>query len=208
MRIDIDLDVSEFDRDADTYIRKDWSDGIVAGLNRWARVTQLRLQTAMLRVFDRPVPFTAQGASFLPARNDGVRDPAVLITIMRQQAQWLELEIFGGERVAGDYATTSRGVLIPGPDAKVDRYGNLPRDFLSKALARKRVGWAPSRQQPGSLLLIEEIPGQSSKLLALLVPEIDYKPRFDFYGVVGESAAADLGPIIADELSRSLAAGD
>lgn len=55
------------------------------------------------------------------------------------QAQYLELQIDGGIRRAGDYGTTKGGPIVPGNGARVNRHGNLPRGYVARMMQRRDV---------------------------------------------------------------------
>jgi hypothetical protein len=90
--------------------------------------------------FDQPTRFTLDAFGILPADATGVRDPSAIVILKPIQAEYLGLEIDGGIRRAGDYATTKTGSLVLGPDAPVDAYGNLPRDDVGRVLAEPSSG--------------------------------------------------------------------
>lgn len=51
------------------------------------------------------------------------------------QASYLDVQIEGGVRKAGDPGATKQGPLVPGPDAKLDLYGGLVLRLVSKMRA-------------------------------------------------------------------------
>jgi len=119
-----------------------------------------------------------------------------------QQEQYLNLEILGGIRQAGDYATTVGGPLIPERDATLDSYGNLPRGWVSQELKVPGVRWAVVGSQHETYLVDRMADGQT-EWLAHIVPEATYQAKFDFYGIVEAAIAADFEPAFADALERA-----
>lgn len=91
----------------------------------FAASARKRLSELTARHFDRPTPFTAAAFRYRLLRGEA---PAALVYVLPLQARYLGLQVFGGDRVTGDYGTVSRGVLLPGRDAVLDAYGSLPRD--------------------------------------------------------------------------------
>src|SRR5690606_9968945 len=123
--------------------------------------------------------FTMQGFKVLYANPQDPRDPSALITLMPRQASYLDVQIEGGVRRAGDPGTTKKGPLVPGPDAMLDRHGSLGRGFVSKMLTDPDVFWATLNDQKKPTLYRRN--GDDLEVLAMIVDEAEYDPIFDFY---------------------------
>ncbi|MCF7728668.1 hypothetical protein [Sulfitobacter sp. M22] len=57
----------------------------------------------------------------------------------KDNAQYVVKAVTGGVRTTGDPATSKLGVLIPGPAAKKNKFGNLSRRFIANQLKRPDV---------------------------------------------------------------------
>lgn len=65
-------------------------------------------------------------------------DLEAIVGAKRIQGEYLSKAIYGGQRTAGqDYATGSEYIVVPGRSAKLNQYGNLPRNWLR---AQGKVG--------------------------------------------------------------------
>lgn len=189
LEIQFDVDTSSYSTSVETWMDEVWTPRAAEVVNIVARAVQRRLQAATNQVFDRPTPFTQNAFGLFPASGRHA-DPDALVFVYDQQAQYLRDEIMGGERVAGDYATTKAGPLIPLPGANLNGYGNLPRNFIAQAIARKAFWFRP----PGARgpLLAQHEGGKSLSFLAEIIPQAHYEPRLDFYGIVLAEAVRDL----------------
>lgn len=90
-----------------------------------AQRTRLHVIEAMPAYLDRPTPFTLSGIGVQKSK-PGTAEPFAEVNVMPKTARYLRYQIHGGTKVAGDCATTQHGVLIPGPEAPRNGYGNLP----------------------------------------------------------------------------------
>lgn len=145
-----------------------------------------RLREVAAEVLDRPKPFTVDALKYRPLPGDA---PAALVYVLPTAARYLVRQVFGGEREPGDYGTVSRGILVPGRDAVLDRYGNLPRDQVSQAEA-EGGRWSPTRN--GAQILV--LPGRDRPRVIAAAEDIaHYEPRLPFYDVV-EEVVRERGP--------------
>lgn len=176
LKIKLAFDQKTYD---DTVARfdADMTTGLVSAVNAAAEAARDAVRAEMLSVFDRPTPYTLQGVALYEAtpRSDG-GDPSALVFLLDDQAAYLELEIAGGPRAAGDYATTRLGPLVPGPAAPRDGFGGLPRGFVASALADPTVSWVTLK--PGEPpALVRKVKGQPLEVLALIATKTHYAPR-------------------------------
>lgn len=150
LQIELAYDPGTYDRAIDSYDAAVLQAGMVEAVNRTAAAVQTALQRAMLDALDRPKPFTVGGVMVFRAtpRYDG-GDPSAKVFLTGTVAEYLELETFGGGRVAGDVATTKLGPLISGPAAPRNAFENLLRDFVASALQDPDVVWVTLK--PGRL---------------------------------------------------------
>lgn len=117
---------------------------LVESVNSIAEAAQLHVTEALPVHLDRPTPFTRKAIGVKQAR-PGARDVLAEVDVLSLQARYLALEIFGGVRKAGDYATTKLGPLIPGKDAPRNAYGNLPRGYVQRVMQQPGVRWVKLR---------------------------------------------------------------
>lgn len=179
--VTLEFDRTAFDNATDSFVNRDVQAALIDAVNFTATRVQGALRAEMMRVFDRPTPFTLMGVNVWRARPTDGGDPTAIVFLMDRQAAYLALEIEGGTRRAGDVATTRLGPLVPGPAAQKDSFGNLPRGYVQAALQDPNVAWVTLR--PGEPpVLIRHVPGQRVEILASIIEEAHYEARLDFYG--------------------------
>ena len=201
LKIELAYDAGPYDRAIDSYDAAVLQAGMVDAVNRTASAVAEALRRGMLDAFDRPKPFTVAGVRTFKAtpRYDG-GDPSALVFLADTQAAYLELEIFGGDRVAGDVATTKLGPLVPGPAAPRDAFGNLPRGYIAQAVQEPDVAWITLKAgEPPALVRT----GRDGRLeiLALIVEREHYDEKFDFYGIAEQTALEVLPGAVRDAFS-------
>jgi len=208
--IDIEMDLPDFMTGVHDYISNTVQPAIAAGLTAAAEAVREELTAELLQSIDDPTPFTQRAIAVMPAKARPGSEPDAIVFVMDRQAEYLQLQIDGGVRRAGDYATAKVGSIVPGPHAQLDQYGNLPRDFIQQALADPHVGWTTMRKGAGYTALVRNVPGGRPQLLAFIMPEIEYEPRFDFYGIAvrsaGEHIPTEVGKAIDAAVRRAEAA--
>lgn len=205
MSIDLELDFSEYDQDVDGYVVDVLRPAIATGITAAANLVKDALIEAAGRNFDRPNAFTLKGFNVLPASVTS-DDPAALISIMPMQAEYLSIQIDGGVRRAGDPGTTASGPLVPGPDAKLDRHGNLPRGYIKRQLADPDVFWTTLGVSDKPALVRRD--GDELKILALIVEQTEYEKRFDFFGIVQAGAEQYLAAEVSNALTAATRSSD
>ena len=193
LKIDITFDRAAFKRDADSYVSGPFTDGTIGILNGAAEAGQRALVQSMPGVFDEPTPFVLESVRIYKAtrRTDG-GTPSAMVFVTDEAAAFLDVEITGGVRRAGDAGTTRLGPLVPGPAAPRDRFGNMPRGFVSAAMAEPNVAWVTLK--PGAPpALVRRVPGKRLEVLAVIAEETHYEARWDFYGILTRAVAAYVG---------------
>lgn len=200
MRIDLEYDLDDFSSQVDSYIDGTIRPALAEGLNAAAVLVEQDMIEELGRSFDRPNPFTLNAFGIMPATNRPGKDPDAVLFIQPIQAAYLDVQIDGGVRRAGDYATTKAGPIVPGPDARLDPYGNLPRGYVKRMAQRDDTFWTTLgvSDKPA---LVQRGAGDELKVLALIVDEIDYGQAFDFFDVVGVSA----GKHVPEQVGKALA---
>lgn len=180
----IELSITDTGADDSEYVRSVLAPAMRDGVNDVAERAAEAANLATEQLFDRPNPFTRRSFAVMKAQLGN--DPSALVYVREIQAEYLELQIEGGIRRAGDYATSRLGPIVPGPHGARDAFGNLPRGYIRKQMQDPHVAWVNLRPDQPPMLIRRE-PGKQMEVLAIIVREIDYAPRFDFYGIV-ESA--------------------
>jgi hypothetical protein len=115
-------------------------------LTRTAQIAKREVEAEMPRVFDRPTRWSLNSLRLIPAKKDRL----VARVEMKNEAdksapatKWLNPEIEGGPRPdkASERNLRSKGRLpagkfiVPGKGAKLDRFGNMAKGAITKALS-------------------------------------------------------------------------
>ena len=185
LTIEFTLDEAHYESGVDRTMRDGVRPGLVDAVNAVADLVRRRLERAVVEIFADPVAYTRHAFGTFRA-NPGDEDPAASVFVYPQQARYLALEVFGGDRQAGDYGTVPGGVLIPGQDAPLDGHGNLPRDSWI------RLG--PDMNE----VLVQHDTGGRIEILAEVVPETHYQALFDFFGIAGAEVLDTMPAAIAE----------
>lgn len=134
-----EADLEDFERDQIPF-------AAALTLTRTAQKVEQRLVSEMRTIFDRPTPWTLKSLRVFPA----TKERLVARVWMRDSAdkaapatKWLSPEIYGGARKdkRTEVMLKYKGLLpegsfvVPGAGAQLDRYGNISRGQLTKALS-------------------------------------------------------------------------
>jgi len=204
----------------------------VVALTRTAKDAREAAREEMRRVFDRPTPYSLNAFEVKPATK------ADLSAQVRQKVglggssprHWFHPEVFGGPRTAKAFesALAARMGLpigstffVPGPAAKLDRYGNLSggqlgqilsdvgarRDAAQNATAKSRKRNKRERYKifgrPGSSRFIYLGSGRDMRIALVAVTRAPvYAARFDFFGATERAAIAAFPNRLAEALDR------
>lgn len=189
LRTHIEVDTSAFRREAHAFVDRVVAPAFVDTINAAAIEAKKALVQAMPQYMDRPTPFTLDAIGVLPA-TPTAREPGALVYVKGQQARYMTYEIDGGTRGPGDYGSTPEGPIVPGPDAALDAYGNLPESYLSQQEAMGAVWVTLKPGEPPAL--IRDVGGRT-EYLAFIVHELTYDPpRFPFYDVLASAVVQAL----------------
>ena len=207
----------------------------IVAANRIGREIVLALQAEMDRVFDRPTPWAKRGVRQLLATKS---NPVFEIWIEEfggkgiPQAKFLAAEIEGGPRRHKRFerALILKGLMpsncfaVPGRQAPLDAYGNVPGSFIVRMLSDlqafgevgyranrvgKRKGWRKTNYffvpKPGSHLkpgVYWHMPHGMLGVVFTFVPSFSYTARFDFEGVGRQAFHRHAARIVAEEFNR------
>lgn len=117
--------------------------------------------------FDRPVAFTKRSAAIKPATRAKLISTVFIKDI---QAAYLEKQEEGGRR-----QPKKRYIPVPSA-ARLDRFGNMPKGYVSAAVARRDVFQGTVNGVTG----VWERKGRKLSLLINYATDADYNPRFNW----------------------------
>jgi hypothetical protein len=149
-------------------------------INDTAKDVKQAIDDEIVKVFDRPTPFTQKAVGITYANK---RTLTAKVFIKDIQLRYLRLEIEGGTR-----RPARRALLIP-DKVGVNQYGNLPRNKVKQLLARADT----FSGQVGGVAGIWQRTGRGLKLLIAYAGQAQYKRRLDFYGIGKRVVAKRIG---------------
>ena len=213
---------------------------IATALSRTAVQVRDKMRQEMVRTLDRPTPYTINSLYTVPATADRLEakvrfkdDRAV--SSGTPATYYMTPNVEGGQRRAKglEKALRTVGVLpdgwlvVPGPGAVLDSYGNVSRGQIVQVLSQLRItivagstrnmafgkaSIAAQRKAGGRYFVMKpggkaapgvyqrEFMGSNITPVLLFVRSATYRKRFAFYDQ-GQSAAA---PILTAEIERSV----
>lgn len=203
-------------------------------LTRTARIAKAEVEKEMRSVFDRPTRWTLNSLRLFPAKKTKLearvwmKDEAVKSS---PATRWLNPEIEGGPRQdkASESNLRRRWILpagkyiVPGKGAKLDRFGNITKGTITKALSgvggfsesgfsanatgskrSRRKGNAKRyfviRRGNTSIGIAERTSRTQMHVLLAFVSRPTYKRRLDFYGIGDKVVKRHL----ADEFRKAM----
>lgn len=185
---------------------------VALGINDVAGQIRDAEQSGLERDLDRPAPFTKRGLTVSRATK---RKPVGVVGFKRVQAEYLALQATGGTRRA-----KRRAVVVP-VNQRLNKYGNMPKGALKRALAKPDVfsgtvkGVAGVWQRPkrgkrrtkhGAQMGRTGTVGKRKglKLLAAYESSVKYSPRLKFVPRARKLATREIGPAIAKGLRQAV----
>lgn len=145
MKIDCNVDLSKFTSRLDEIGKKQIPFAAAKALNRTARRATDALKSSMKQNFSQPTAWTLNSTFIVPATMATLEATVKLKDNSSglkaaPPSVYLAPQVFGGVRQAkrGELMLQRKGILatgsyyVPGPDAKLDSYGNMSRGQLSQ----------------------------------------------------------------------------
>ena len=181
-------------------------------LTRTAKAVEKDVRVEMQRVFDNPTPYTIKGTYTKPAKKAklfaevGLKD-ASEAGKGGNARDYLQPQIYGGKRKLkrSERSLRSRGhlssseMMVPGRGAKLNKYGNINKQQVVKAMSNVR-GHFDSQQDskgagkyfwlPGQGIFFRR--GKQIKAFLVIARNIRYKKRFDFHKFAARRAGVHL----------------
>lgn len=161
-------------------------------LTKTAQQAQKDVSNALPEIFDKPNPFTRRGIGWERADKYTLR---AKVFIKPKVAEYIRKQITGGT-----YLPKHRVLALPA-DAQRDQYGNVRRAWVKRMRARKDVFSGTVQGIPG----LWQRQGKGVRLLLAYEPKAEYKPIFDFVGIVKASVARNLARNVGDAVRRAIA---
>lgn len=191
-------------------------------LTRIAQAVKSSIESEMPRAFDSPTRWTLNSLRMQAARKNDLK---AIVAVKDRAARgnpalfWLAPEVYGGGRQdkRAEFALKTAGLLpsgmqaVPGRAAKLNRFGNMTKGAIAKAVQGAQAAEAEQEQDGRTKYFVMRkqgkpigIAGRFSKsrmgtVLAFVDPA-RYQPRLDFFGTANKAVAA----VYRHEFERAL----
>lgn len=136
-------DQQRFERRLDALVRQETPFAIAVALTKTAKDAQAEVERRMPVLLDKPTTFTKRGVGISPARK---ARPVAQVFVKRIQAQYLRIQSTGGVR------KPRKKVLIHPAGIRKNKFGNIPRTAVGRAMARSDTFVASGRDPRASHL--------------------------------------------------------
>lgn len=168
-------------RGVDRFVDRQMPFALATALTATARDVEKNVNKRIERGFDRPTAFTKRAVFVKPATKSRFE---ASVGIKDRQAAYLGIQETGGTRTP-----QGRALVLPSA-ARVNRYGNIPRGAVARALSRADTFSGTVRGVSGIWQRVRSRGGPKLKLLYAYEPSASYTPRFNFAGTAAKTAEA------------------
>lgn len=159
-------------------------------LNKVAQRAVEALADEVESVFDRPSKFTLRAFATKPSTRY-TQESTVFIRDL--QSKYLKLQIDGGRRKKGDYATSPRaGIITPGKDGRRSALGGVPRGAVKRQMANKSRYWVGKYKNREGVWERFGRGGRKLRIAEGFQQRATYKKAFRFHDVVKRVALKHL----------------
>jgi hypothetical protein len=203
--LQMSVDTRAIERELNSLATSQLPFAVALGINEVAGQIATAEKSALSGDFDRPTPFTQRGLFVSRATK---RRLTGVVGFKRIQAEYLERQASGGTRKA-----KRRAVVVP-VGIKLNKYGNMPKNAIKRALARPDTfsgtvaGVSGVWQRPKRGVRRAGGVGTKGKtglkLLATYHSSVKYSPRLKFDTRAYKRAERDIGPAIARALTHAV----
>lgn len=211
--LQMSVDTRAIERRLNSVAKSQLPFAVALGINDVAGQIKEAEETALARDLDRPAPFTKRGLAVQRATK---RKLSAAVGFKRIQADYLALQATGGTRRA-----KRRAVVVP-VNQRLNKYGNMPKGALKRALAKPDVfsgtvnGVAGVWQRPKRSKRRTKSGGYGSgrvgtvgarkglRLLAAYEDAVKYSPRLKFVPRSHRLASRTIAPAIAKRLEYAV----
>ena len=126
---------------------------------------------------DRPTPFTKKAFAIKPARKQDFKTGRIFSRLFIKDAQekYLRFAIEGGTR-----RPKNRAIVVPGQATRLNRYGNLSRNFIKNMLAKPNVFTTTIN---GTGAIVQRMRSGILKTLVIFTSSASYEKRLPFFEI-------------------------
>ena len=219
--ITVRADVDKLSRSLKAFAQKQLPFATAQALTATARIVADAQKKNMVKVLDRPAPFTLSSIRVTPATKGSLK---ASVFMMDRAARYMEPFLNGGL-----HTLNSRAVLAP-KNVPLNSFGNIPAGLLARLKSRPDIfigavtfhdgqkisgvwqmppaATATMRKENGKRISRAALPGghrKGWKLLIRFSDPIPVKQRLDWFGVAERTARASFTVELNAALGRALA---
>ena len=185
----IDSDIKAIAKKLNDIEKKQLPFATAKALTATVKGAQEAAKKGMVRKLDRPTPFTLRGVAVERATKQSQRARVFIKDI---QAEYLDLQITGGTRLP-----RRRAILVPA-NVRLNKYGNMPRNKISKLLDKPNVFSAEGG-------IYQRYKRKQPKLLVSYADKVNYGVKYPFYKIVSGSVKRNIRQNFRDALREAMA---
>jgi hypothetical protein len=185
--LSIRSEVAAFLRGLDRTVTRQMPFVVAKALTLTAGEMKGNTRRRMVRIFDRPTPYTLNGLFVSPATK---RRPRAIVGFKDRQAKYLLLEERGGVRLPA-----GKALAVP-VRARLNRYGSMSRTYIRRAIARPDTFTGQVRGHAG---VWQRLPNGGLRMLVSFQKRTKYQPRLKFEDGA-EKTATRRFPVIFDRV--------
>jgi len=200
MQLSISDNIDKVAKGLDKTARKQIPFAVAQTLTKLAYEASQEEKKQAPRHIDRPTPYTVKGFRY---RRANKRNLEALVFI--QDRDYMRYTVHGG------HAKPKRAALVhPASNTKLNKYGNLPRRYVSKALANKAKffsGIPQGMEGQDNAGIWQRYGGKRNpriRMVAQWKGGRRYQAQFPFYEIAGQLVAGRANRIFNQQLERAL----
>ena len=118
------------------------------------------------------------------------------VFVHKIQSRYLEYQVYGGTR-----APKRRANVVPGVRTRLNKYGNLPRGYIQKQVAREDTHTATINGLRG---IWQRMKSGRLKLLVVFTGAANYRPLYPFFQISDQIVRRELPKQINKSVRRAI----
>ena len=203
MQLSISSNIKKVQRGMDKAARKQIPFAIAQTLTKLAYEAMQEEKTQPPRHIDRPTPFTAKGYRYKKA-NKKTLTALVYVDKADTERKYMQFPIHGGTAKA-----KRRALIHPTANTKLNKYGNMPRNYAKKVLAKPKFFSGVPRGMEGqdNAGIWQRYGGKKNpriRMVAQWRKTRGYQAKFPFYEIAGKVVAGRANRVFNQQFERAM----
>lgn len=200
-KINVETDI----REAQRMLKRVGERNIPLAIAQSLTGTAVHLRKVQMRMLpkhiDRPTPFTKKGILYQRAEWKDFKRGTMFarVYVNSPQDSYLKYQVYGGTR-----SPPNRSNIVPGKEARVNKFGNLSRKFVRTELAKPNTYVGKINGVSG---IWQRYKSGRQKLLVLFTGATQYQSRYPFFRISDRIVARELPKQLNKAVRRALNKG-